>query len=121
MMEDKNNIAIYQDADGALNVSVRFADDDVWLTQRQLAEIYVTSQQNISLHIDNIYKDMELPQERTHKEFFATVQNKLHYAVHEHTAAELIYERVDHEKPYVGMTNFKGDYDLFIDETKKLK
>ena len=42
--------------------------------------------------------------------FFATVQNKLHYAVHEHTAAELIYERVDSEKPYVGMTNFKGDY-----------
>lgn len=42
--------------------------------------------------------------------FFATVQNKLHYAVHEHTAAEIIYERVDSEKPLVGMTNFKGDY-----------
>jgi hypothetical protein len=38
------------------------------------------------------------------------VQNKLHYAVHEHTAAELIYERVGSEKPFVGMTNFKGDY-----------
>ncbi len=34
----------------------------------------------------------------------------MHYAVHEHTAAELIYERVDSEKPFVGMTNFKGDY-----------
>ena len=44
------------------------------------------------------------------KKFFATVQNKLHYAVHEHTATELIYERVDNEKPYVGMTNFKGNY-----------
>ena len=42
--------------------------------------------------------------------FFATVQNKLHYAVHEHTAAELIYERVDSDKPFVGMTNFKGNY-----------
>jgi len=42
--------------------------------------------------------------------FFATVQNKLHYAVHEHTAAEVIYDRVDHEKPLVGMTNFRGDY-----------
>lgn len=42
--------------------------------------------------------------------FFATVQNKLHYAVHEHTAAEVIYDRVDSEKPLVGMTNFKGDY-----------
>jgi hypothetical protein len=44
------------------------------------------------------------------KQFFATVQNKMHYAVHEHTAAELIYERVDNEKPFVGMTNFKGNY-----------
>jgi hypothetical protein len=42
--------------------------------------------------------------------FFATVLNKLHYAVHEHTAAEVIYDRVDNEKPLVGMTNFKGDY-----------
>lgn len=44
------------------------------------------------------------------KLFFATVQNKLHYAVHENTAAEVIYRRVDNEKPFVGMTNFKGNY-----------
>ena len=44
------------------------------------------------------------------KHFFATVQNKLHYAAHQHTAAELVYDRVDANKPMVGMTNFKGDY-----------
>ena len=44
------------------------------------------------------------------RKFFATIQNKLHYAAHQHTAAEVIYERVDAEKPMVGMTNFKGDY-----------
>ena len=54
------------------------------------------------------------------KNFFATVQNKLHYAVHEHTAAELIYERVNNEKPYVGMTNFKGNY-VTIDDVKIAK
>lgn len=54
------------------------------------------------------------------KKFFATVQNKLHFAVHEHTAAELIYERVDNEKPFVGMTNFKGDY-VTIDDVKIVK
>lgn len=42
--------------------------------------------------------------------FFATVQNKLHYAAHQHTAAEVIYERVDADKPMVGMTNFHGNY-----------
>jgi len=45
----------------------------------------------------------------THQ-FFASVQNKLHYAAHHHTAAEMIYERVDANKPMVGMTNFKGSY-----------
>ncbi|MBQ8051088.1 MAG: virulence RhuM family protein [Bacteroidaceae bacterium] len=44
------------------------------------------------------------------KHFFATVQNKLHYAAHQHTAAELVYDRVDANKPMVGMTNFKGNY-----------
>ena len=38
------------------------------------------------------------------------MQNKLHYAVHENTAAEVIYNRVYNEKPFVGMTNFKGNY-----------
>ena len=40
-------------------VAVRFADEDLWLTQSQLAEIYDTTKQNISLHIENILKDGE--------------------------------------------------------------
>ena len=215
-----NNVIIYQDENGITKVSVRFADEDIWLTQNQIAELYETTQQTISQHIDGISNDGELDIEATHKKFllvrsegkrqvkrnidhfnldmiialgyrvqsqiatrfrrwaterlheyiqkgfamdderlkqggsryfrellqrirdirssernfyqqvtdiyatatdydprsdltkafFATVQNKLHFAVHEHTAAEVIYERVDNEKPLVGMTNFKGDY-----------
>lgn len=215
-----NTILIYQDENEIIKISVRFADEDLWLTQNQLAEIYDTTQQNISQHIEGIYQDKELDREATNKKFllvrnegtrqvkrnidhynldiviavgyrvqsqvatrfrrwatvrlheyiqkgfamdderlkqggsryfrellqrirdirssernfyqqvtdiyatatdydprsdmtkcfFATVQNKLHYAVHEHTAAEVIYDRVDNEKPMVGMTNFKGDY-----------
>ena len=71
---------------------------------QQVTDIYATS---IDYH----------PRADITKKFFATVQNKLHYAVHEHTAAELIYDRVDNEKPYVGMTNFKGDY-VTIDDVK---
>jgi len=44
------------------------------------------------------------------KEFFATVQNKMHYAIHGKTAAELIKERVDSNKPFMGLTNFQGKY-----------
>ena len=219
-MNKENKLILYKDDEGKVNVNVRFADEDVWLTQAQLAEIYNTTQQNISLHQKGIYADGELDEEATHKKyllvrqegkrqvqreidhynldmiialgyrvqspiavrfrrwatqrlheyiqkgftmdderlkqggnryfkellqrirdirssernfyqqvtdiyatstdydprakmtklFFATVQNKMHYAVHEHTAAELIYERVDNEKPFVGMTNFKGNY-----------
>ena len=225
-----NDIIIYQDEDGVTKVSVKFSDEDIWLTQNQIAEIYKTTQENISMHIKNIYKDGELENNSTNKKFllvqnegnrqvkrnidhynldmiialgyrvqsqvatrfrvwatqrlheymqkgftmdderlkqggnryfrellqrirdirssernfyqqvtdiyatsidydprsdltkkfFATVQNKLHFAVHEHTAAELIYERVDNEKPFVGMTNFKGDY-VTIDDVKIAK
>ena len=230
MQKNENNIIIYQDEDGVTKVSVRLVDEDIWLTQNQIAEIYKTTKQNISLHINNIYKDNELEKDSTNKKFllvqnegnrnvkrnidhynldmiialgyrvqsqvatrfriwatqrlheymqkgftmdderlkqggnryfrellqrirdirssernfyqqvtdiyatsidydprsdltrkfFATVQNKLHFAVHEHTAAELIYERVDNEKPFVGMTNFKGDY-VTIDDVKIAK
>jgi hypothetical protein len=221
MAQKDNKIILYKDDEGKLSVNTLFADEDVWLTQAQLAEIYKTTQQNISLHLQGIFEDKELDDdERTHKKyllvrqegkrkvqrnidhynldviialgyrvqspiavrfrrwatrllheyiqkgftmdderlkqggnryfkellqrirdirssernfyqqvtdiyatstdydprskttklFFSTVQNKMHYAVHEHTAAELIYERVDNEKPFVGMTNFKGNY-----------
>lgn len=215
-----NHLIIYQDDSGLVKVNVRFSDEDVWFTQMQLAEIYATTQENISIHISNIYKDAELEPDRTYKKFllvrqegnrrvkrqidhynldmiialgyrvqskvatrfrrwaterlheyiqkgfamdderlkqggnryfrellqrirdirasernfyqqvtdiyatsvdydprteltrnfFATIQNKLHYAVHEHTAAEIIFDRVDSNKSFVGMTNFKGDY-----------
>lgn len=42
--------------------------------------------------------------------FFKMVQNKLHYAAHGHTAAEVIYERVDADKPFMGLTTFSGDF-----------
>ncbi|RKW39622.1 MAG: cell filamentation protein Fic [Lachnospiraceae bacterium] len=43
------------------------------------------------------------------KIFFATVQNKMHYAIHHNTASELIYKRVDSDKEFMGLTNFKGE------------
>jgi len=52
--------------------------------------------------------------------FFATVQNKLHFAAHKHTAAELIHERVSADKPMVGMTNFDGKY-ITEDDVKVAK
>lgn len=64
-----NNVIIYQDENGITKVSVRFADEDIWLTQNQIAELYDTTQQNISQHIDGIYNDGELDIEATYKKF----------------------------------------------------
>lgn len=47
--------------------------------------------------------------------FYKIVQNKLHYAVHGHTAAELIFKRADSEKPFMGLTSFAGDLPSFKD------
>ena len=66
----ENEIILYTDENGKTNVSVRFADEDVWVTAVQLAEIYNTSRQNIGQHLENIYKDKELPREATIKKFF---------------------------------------------------
>ncbi|MFZ7172350.1 virulence RhuM family protein [Avibacterium volantium] len=48
------------------------------------------------------------PQSDISKQFFQTVQDKLHYAAHGHTASEVIYYRVDSDKPFAGLTHFKG-------------
>ena len=71
-----------------------------------------SSERNFYQQVTDIYAtatDYD-PRDEMTKMFFATVQNKLHYAVHKNTAAEIIYKRVDNEKPFVGMTNFKGNY-----------
>ncbi len=55
------------------------------------------------------------PKDEKTIEFFKIVQNKLHYATHGHTASEVIYERADAEKPFMGLTTFKGDIPVLQD------
>ena len=214
---EENKIIIYTTEDGQVDIEVRLENENVWLTQNAMAELFDTTKQNISLHIKNIFEENELNEnsvvkenlttasdgknyktkfynldliisvgyrvksirgtqfriwanklikeylikgynlnvdrfknngggvyfeevlekirdirssekvfwrkildiyatsvdydakdERT-KEFFKTVQNKMHYAVHGNTAAEVIYNRVDSKKENIGLTSFKGD------------
>ena len=75
MDKTDNNIMIYEDKDGITKVNVKFTDEDIWLTQNQLADIYKTTKQNISQHISSIYEDKELPEISTVKKFL-TVQKE---------------------------------------------
>ena len=73
-MNEENKIILYQDDNEITRVSVRFANEDLWLTQNQLAEIYCTTQENISMHISNIFSDKELDENRTYKKFLLVRQ-----------------------------------------------
>ena len=66
-------IIIYQASDQALQLEVRIEDNSVWLTQVQMAELFDATKQNISLHINNVFKDKELDSTATVKEYL-TVQ-----------------------------------------------
>ena len=58
-IEQKSQFIIYQAENGQTKIDVRLADDTVWLTQPQMAELFQTTQQNISQHVNNIYEETE--------------------------------------------------------------
>lgn len=61
--------------------------------------------QVLDLYAESVDYD---PKSEESQKFFKIVQNKLHYAAHGHTASEVIYQRIDSEKEFLGLTNFKG-------------
>ena len=71
----KNEIVIYQSQELARHIEVRIEDETVWLSQAQMTELFQTTKQNISLHINNIYKEGELQKESTVKDCL-TVRNE---------------------------------------------
>ena len=214
----KNNILIYASNDGNIKVDVNIQNEDIWMSQDVIANLYDTTKNNISMHLKNIFDEGELekdsvvkkllttasdgkkynvlhynldaiiavgyrinskkatefriwatkilkeymskgfalnderlknngtspyfeellarirdirssekvfwrkvldiyatsidynPKDKLSIDFFKTVQNKMHYATHGNTAAEVIFNRVNSEKENLGLTNFKGDY-----------
>ena len=66
---ENNQIIIYQTEYGQTQIDVRMESDTVWLTQAQMVELFQTTKQNISLHIGNVYKEGELEQKATVKEY----------------------------------------------------
>ena len=75
MQTTDSNIAIYQTPDGETIIDVRLEGDTVWLSRMQIAQLLHTKPQNVSLHIGNIYREKELDEASTRKDFFL-VQNE---------------------------------------------
>ena len=75
MMDKENKLILYKDDEGRVSVNIRFADEDVWLTQAQLVEIYQSSKSNISEHIKHIFEDKELDETVVVRKFRTTTQH----------------------------------------------
>jgi hypothetical protein len=74
-IKNNNNfgeIIIYKGVDGAPSIEVRMQGETAWLTQKQLAELFGTTKQNISQHVENILKDGELAENSVVKKILTT-------------------------------------------------
>ena len=72
--ENNGEIIVYRNEYGQVKLDVRLQDETVWLTQPMMAELFHTTQQNISQHIQNVYEEDELEPEATHKKFLSVRQ-----------------------------------------------
>lgn len=82
IMDNKyQNIIIYKTADGKASVALYAKDGNIWMNQNQLAELFATSKQNISLHINNILKEGELPKNSVVKDYLTTASDGKEYNV----------------------------------------
>ena len=83
----KGEIILYQTPDGGTSIDVKLENDTVWLTQSQMAELFQTTKQNISLHIKNAFKEGELVKEEVVKDFLTTTP---HGAIDGKTQSHLV-------------------------------
>jgi prophage maintenance system killer protein len=75
MASPEGEVLVYETPDGGVRVDVRLVDDTVWLTQRQMADLFDTSTDNVGVHLKNIFENMEL-QEKATTEDFSVVQSE---------------------------------------------
>ena len=76
-----NNILIYVSKDGKSSVDVNLENDDIWMSQEVMANLYDTTKQNISYHLNNIFKEKELDKNSVVKDFLTTASDSKKYNV----------------------------------------
>ena len=79
--ENKNNLIIYNNGSISLDVTISPEEDTVWLSQTQIALLFETTQQNVSLHIKNILEEGELYYDSVHKDFLYMPYGQREYKV----------------------------------------
>ncbi len=75
----EDSVVVYRTADNTLQLDVQLADETVWLTQQQMTVLFDTSKQNVSLHINNIFKEGELDKNSVVKDYLTTAADGKKY------------------------------------------
>ena len=78
---NSNSMVVYHSEDGAIQLSVQLSDETVWLTQQQMTVLFETSKQNVSLHINNIFREGELIKSAVVKDYLTTAADGKNYRV----------------------------------------
>ena len=73
--EISSDFLLYQTEDGQTKIDVKIEGETVWLTQAQMVELFQTSKQNVSLHINNVFKEGELKELSVVKEYLTTASD----------------------------------------------
>ena len=81
MIKQKDEIIIYNTEDGKTNVKLYAQDGMIWMNQQQIALLFESSKQNISLHIANIFKDKELDEKAVVKNYLTTASDGKNYEI----------------------------------------
>ena len=88
-MENKGELIIYQDKENNISVTVRLENENVWLTQANLVDLYQSSKSNVSEHIKHIFEEGELERISTVRKFRTVASNGKTYDM-EHYNLDLI-------------------------------
>ena len=109
------NFVIFKIDNAKVYVNVLFKDETLWITQKKMAELFETTPQNITLHLKNIYKEEELNENATCKEFLQVKKEGKISALQAKLKAEAEYEkyRVEEDKMYL------SDFDKLVIEMRK--
>ena len=78
-MAKENEIVLFETEDEKVRLTVPIQEDTVWLTQAQMTELFDTSKQNVSLHINNCFKEGELDKDSVVKDFLTTASDGKNY------------------------------------------
>lgn len=78
-LNEQNNFIMYTTDDGKVDIEVRLEDENVWLTQNSMAELFDTTRNNITMHIRNIFEEGELQESSVSKESLLTAKDEKNY------------------------------------------